>query len=120
MFLESETFDRAKNVLWRQTVRLLKGIDPKRCDIRVRYGTGDPALTADILAAYSVLYPVLHRYLTPEADFDRRIFGTAAHIRGRITLFRILTCAGIVYFNRDVRASYKKVKKLLAREEGST
>ncbi|MBR0173574.1 MAG: DUF2953 domain-containing protein [Lachnospiraceae bacterium] len=120
MFLDSETFDRAKAALLKQTVRLLKGIDPKRCDIRVRYGTGDPALTADILAAYSVLYPVLYRYMTPEADFDGRVFGVSAHVKGRITLFRVLTCAGIVYFNRDVRASYNRAKKLLAREEEGT
>ena len=120
MFLDSETFDRAKGVLLKQTVRLLKGIDPKRCDIRIRYGTGDPALTADILAAYSVLYPVLYRYMTPEADFDGRVFGAVAHVKGRITLFRVLTCAGIVYFNRDVRASYNRARKLLAREEEST
>ena len=101
-------------------MRLLKGIDPKQCDIRIRYGTGDPALTADILAAYSVLYPVLCRYMTPEADFDGRVLGVTARVRGRITLFRILTCAGIVYFNRDVRASYNRAKKLLARKEEST
>ena len=114
-FLDSSLFDRAKTVVWKQAVRLLRGIKPKACDVRVLCGAGDPALTADVLAVFSTLYPVFGGGVRLEPDFEQRIAGCSAHLKGRITLFRVLTCAGIVYFNKDVRKAYKKAKRILRR-----
>ena len=114
-FMDSALFDRAKKVVLKQTFRLLRGIKPKKCNVRVLAGTGDPALTADILAVFSTLYPLFGGGIRMEPDFDRGIIGLDAHLKGRITLFRILTCAGIVYFNKDVRRAYQKARRILRR-----
>ena len=112
-FMDSSLFDRAKTVVLKQAGRLLRGIKPKRCDVRILLGTGDPALTADVLAAFSVFYPLFGGGIYVEPDFDQGIVGLRAHLKGRITIFRVLTCAGIVYFNKDVRKAYKKAKRIL-------
>ena len=113
VLLDSSVFERAKRVVFKQTVRLLRGIRPKQCDIRILGGTGDPAVTAEILAAFSALYPLFGGTVRMEPDFEQRIAGLQAHLKGRITVFRVLTCAAIVYFNKDVRMAYKKAKRIL-------
>lgn len=117
--LESETFARAKDCVLKQTKRLVRGVLPKRSDIRVLYGTGDAVLTAEIFAALSVLTPFTYPCLTVRPDYTGKVIGCDAHLAGRVTLFRILSAVLIVYFNKDVRRIKRRIDRIRRETDGT-
>ena len=114
-FFDSALYARAKDVVLGQTKRLLRGIRGRRIRADVLFGAGDPALTADVLALFSMLYPLLGPHCRMEADFERRILRGDVHVKGRITMFRLLTCTWILYRNRDVRKAWRRAMRILQR-----
>ena len=87
---------------------------PDKIRADMLFGTGDPADTAEILAAYSALYPVLYKEVSFEPDFDRKVIGADVHVKGHITLFTILYCTLVCYFNKDVKKTIKRFKKIIS------
>ena len=100
---ETDTFERAKTVLLKQTKRLLRGLSPKKCDINIAYGAGEPYLTAQLMAIYSVLHPLFRGHVVVTPYFENKMLEAELHLKGRITVFKIVTCFAIVYFNKDLR-----------------
>ncbi|MBQ6735051.1 MAG: hypothetical protein IJR00_09095 [Lachnospiraceae bacterium] len=117
--LESDTFARAKEAALKHTGRILRGVLPKKSDVRILYGTGDPYIDAEILAAYSILSPQLSAFLQPEADFERRVAGADVHIRGRITGATLLWNAAMLYFNKDIKRVRKRIEKIRGEKDES-
>jgi hypothetical protein len=87
---------------------------PDRIRADILFGTGDPADTAEVLAAYSALYPMLYKKVSYEPDFDRKVLKGDIHVKGHITLFTILYCVLVCYFNKDVKKTIKRFKKIFA------
>lgn len=111
--LESETFQRAYALVKGKLLRLIKMILPDKCDVRLLFGSGDPATTAQIIGAYGLMYPILGKKLSYEPDFERQVVKLDAHMKGHITIFTIVYCAAVCYFNKDVKkviARFKKIK----------
>ncbi len=110
--LENDIFKRAYNLVKKKLIRLLKMILPDKTDIRVRFGTGDPADTAQVVAYYSAFYPFLYDKVRFEPDFDRKVVGTDVYLKGHITVFTVLYCVLVCYFNKDVKKVIKRFKKI--------
>ena len=110
--LENDIFKRAYNLIKKKLIRLLKMILPDKTDIRVRFGTGDPADTAQVVAYYSAFYPFLYDKVRFEPDFDRKVVGTDVYLKGHITVFTVLYCVLVCYFNKDVKKVIKRFKKI--------
>ncbi|WP_026652185.1 hypothetical protein [Butyrivibrio proteoclasticus] len=111
--LESDIFKRAFALCKGKLVRLIKMILPDKSDIDLLFGAGDPATTADIMGAYGCLYPILYNKLSYTPDFERGVVRLDAHMKGHITIFTIVYCAAVCYFNKDVKkviARFKKIK----------
>ena len=108
--LETDTYERGKQVLFKQAKCLLKGLAPKKCRADIAYGAGDPCLTAEILAVYSVFYPIFRGQVRVVPDFDRRFIEGEIHLKGRLTLFRVVWSLAVVYFNKDLRKILKRLK----------
>lgn len=113
--LESNTFQRAWKVASGQLLKVWKRLRPGKCDIDLVYGTDDPALTAQILGIYGIMYPSLPDGVSVNAVFDAAVIGCTAKIRGSITVFRLLWCAGMIYFNKDIRRVYKRFRRIMAK-----
>ncbi len=111
--LENDIFKRAFDLVKKKLIKILKMILPDKCDIDVMFGSGDPAVTADIMAFYSALYPVLFRNIKYRPDFERKVIYADAHIKGHITLFTIVYSAAVCYFNRDVKKTIKRFKTII-------
>lgn len=111
--LENDIFKRAFNVSKKQVLRVLKMIIPRKCNINLRVGMSDPTATADIFAAYGILYPILAGkvYITP--DFENPVIAGSVRIKGRIRLVTIVWAAAVLYFNKDVRKTIRRFKKIL-------
>ena len=110
--LESDIFKRAFNLCKTKLIRVLKMILPDKCDIKLLLGTGDPAQTAELMGAYGCLYPVVHKKLSFSPDFERKVVKADAHMKGHLTIFTLLYCVGVCYFNKDVKKVIRRFDKI--------
>ena len=111
--LENDIFKRAFALVKKKLIKIIRMILPDKCDIKLLLGTGDPALTAEIMGGYGALYPYLYRKLKFEPDFERKVIMTDAHIKGHITIFTIVYSAAVCYFNKDVKKTIGRFKKII-------
>jgi hypothetical protein len=111
--LENDIFKRAFELVKKKLIKIIKMILPDKYDIDLMLGTGDPAQTAEIMAGYGALYPYLYKKVRFEPDFERKVVMTDAHIKGHITLFTIVYSAAVCYFNKDVKKTIKRFKKII-------
>ena len=113
--LENEIFQRAFALVKRKLIRLIKMILPDKCRIDAIFGLGDPALTAEVYATYAAVRPFLPKklriFIGP--DFDRKVVYTDTHMKGHITIFTALYIAATCYFNRDVKKTIRRFKKII-------
>lgn len=111
--LESEIFHRAFEKAKKHLRIILKTILPKKINADIHYGTGDPALTAEIMAGLGVLQGLGIKGIKLTPDFDRTVIAGNIHVKGRITIFRIVLSLLICYFNKDIRKIIKRFKKII-------
>ncbi len=111
--LENDIFKRAFELVKKRLIKIIKMILPDKCDIKVLFGSGDPADTAQIFGTYAALYPVLYDKIRLEPSFDEKVVMADGSVKGHITLFTILYGVLVCYFNRDVKKVIKRFKKIL-------
>ncbi|MCM1134186.1 MAG: DUF2953 domain-containing protein [Clostridium sp.] len=109
--LKSDAFSGAWAVCSKQVLSLLKSIGPRKISGTLLIGTGDPASTGQIMAIYGILYPFIGEHVEITPDFEQQIVEGDLLIKGKITVFKALKTAWIVYFNRDMRRLIKLFKK---------
>lgn len=101
--------------LLRLTIRQLQGILrhvlPRKLDVRLNVGTGDPASTGQILALQGLLYPVLKGNVLIVPDFEEKRFEGTFYMKGRITAFVLLLCALRVIINKNCRKLIRILRK---------
>ena len=111
--IENDIFKRAFELVKKKLIKLIKMILPDKCDISVLFGTGDPADTATIMAAYSAFYPILYNKVRYQPDFERKVIMADAHLKGHITVFTVLYCVLRCYLDKDVKRVIKRFKKII-------
>ena len=109
--VQSDTFHRAWVVCSGQVFSLIKSILPRKIRGNLIIGAGDPASTGQILAIYGILYPLLGNHIDIVPDFEQQIIEGDLLVKGRITVFKALKMAWIVYFNKDLRRLIKLFKR---------
>lgn len=92
---------------------LLKKVKPKKIEGDVTFGTGDPALTGQLLGAFAMLYGVLPENLSVTPDFEEQKYEGTLRIKGKLRLIHLVIIAGRLALDRNFRYV---VKKILARE----
>ncbi len=110
---ENEIFPRAFDLVKRKLIKVIRMILPDKIDIDLLLGTGDPALTAEIMGAYGALYPIFFKKVRFTPDFENRVVAAKAHIKGHITVFTVIYSAAVCFFNKDVRKTIKRFKKII-------
>lgn len=83
--------------------KLLRHILPRKHRIYVRFGTGDPATTGQILGAAYAVGALLGLNLVIEPDFEQKVIECDIPFKGHISLIRVLVWAVQVYRNKKVR-----------------
>lgn len=86
---------------------------PDKSDTYICLGTGDPAQTAEIVGAYSIVYPVLYKKVRYEPDFEEKVIELDTHLKGHITIFVLVYSAAVCFFNKDVKKVIRRFKKIL-------
>ncbi len=111
--LENDIFKRAFELTKRKLIWVLKKSLPRKCDVKVMFGSGDPASTAEIMAAYGALYPVLYKKVEYTPDFERKVVKADVHLKGRLTLFVFLYAVAVCFLNKDVKKTIRRFKKII-------
>ncbi|MCR4902918.1 MAG: DUF2953 domain-containing protein [Butyrivibrio sp.] len=111
--IENDIFQRAFVKVKKHLIIILKVLLPRQIEADLTVGTGDPASTAQIMGGLGVLrgFGIKKVYITP--DFENTIVDGEIHIKGKITLFRIILSLAICYFNKDIRKTIKRFNKII-------
>ena len=111
--LENEIFQRAFELTKKKLIWVLKKSLPRKCDIKVLFGSGDPATTAEIMGAYGALYPVLYKKIEYTPDFERKVVKADVHLKGHLMLFVFIYAVAVCFFNSDVKKTIRRFKKII-------
>lgn len=99
-------FVHCKEELW----RFLKQIRPRSYNVDLRFGTGDPASTGQIVGILGALYPVTKGRLQVTPEFQEKVFQGVFACKGRIQVYKLLAIAWRVYRDKNVREAYNTWK----------
>lgn len=109
--IQSDAFLRVWRVCGGEALKLLRSVLPGKIKGRLLVGTGDPASTAQIIGIHGILYPLIGDHIMVIPDFERTIVEGELLIKGKLTVFRALKTAIIIYFNKDLRKVIRLLKK---------
>lgn len=105
---------QALKKVYRTAVRCIKTLFPKKCDLYLRFGFADPAVTGEVYGGYWAVYPALinpkTKKLKVEADFQQKIFLISGWAKGWFNLFGLLWPLLKIMPDPDVRELYKDFK----------
>lgn len=90
---------------------IIRHVLPRKLDVRLRIGTGDPASTGRILALQGMLYPVIRDKVAVIPDFEEKHLEGTFYMKGRITAFVVLVCALRVIINKNFRQLIRILRK---------
>lgn len=86
-----------------QIKKLLYHIRPRKHGIYLKLGMKDPALTGQIMGAYSVLNSVFGMNFILEPVFDYEVLETRGYVKGHIRVISLLIIAIRLYRNKVIR-----------------
>ena len=109
-FLQDEVHVQAYRRVKRELFRLLKKLRPGKLEVNLLYGFEDPYRTGQVLAGLSILYPVFGPALNVTPDFEKRVLKGSLHIKGRISAVSFLILLWNLWWNKNVRVTYKHIK----------
>lgn len=98
---------KSLKLLKEQTVRVLKGISPKRGSGFLRLGLSDPYETGRAMEAAALLYPFYGEKIEVIPEFSQEIFETKLDVKGRVYLFTLLSAALKLFMDKNLRKMYR-------------
>ncbi len=110
-FIFSEEMKGSLKFLNEQRKYLVRHLKPSKADVYLHFGTDDPSLTGEILAALSVVYPFYGYKLEVVPDFEQVCFEGNVFIKGKIQCYVMLLTAWRAYKNKYIRKMIGKIKK---------
>lgn len=99
--------------LWKQFLYLIKKIKPSKIRGNMIFGTGDPAVTGQLLGAVAVLYGRIPENLQIIPDFEEARFEGTVHVKGKIRIIHVAVAALRLLIDRNFRYV---VKQLMTKE----
>ena len=105
--------DRTKEAIQKckDTVcKVLKAVLPRKWKLLVHFGTEDPALTADILGYYWMLFAVLSGHIDCQPDFENKVFEFHLYAKGHIRMITMVIAGWKFLFDPDL-IYLRKIKK---------
>lgn len=111
-FIRNETHKEAFEKVKKELFRLLKILRPKRLEGNIIFGFEDPSYTGKTLALLSVFYPFFGPVFTITPDFEQAIFKGNLFCKGKIRLSYFVHPVWVLFWNRNVRATYRDIKSI--------
>ncbi len=92
--------------------RVLKHIKPRKFVLKVKFGTGDPSSTGQLLGIICAVYPPATDKFTLQPDFEEKKLIGELFARGRIRVFTLLVIAIKVLRDQDIKRLRQNITKL--------
>lgn len=102
----------AVRVVKKRFLHVLRHVWPRRLSGAVSFGFEDPAVTGEVLAAASALYPLCRERLLLDPDFSGKRLEGNVSAKGRIILAAVAWQALMVIASRDVRFVWRTWKQM--------
>lgn len=109
-FLLEETTKAAFGRGMGQLLYLLKKLGPRKIQGWIHFGTGDPALTGEILAGIGVLYAASPVRLRLQPDFENRVLEGEIRVKGHLHFITLVGIAWRLWWDKNIKAVYKRIK----------
>jgi len=109
--LQSELGTKSVKKVKKSIFKILKSIKPRKLEIALEIGMGDPASTGKILGIAGMLYPVFENHIRITPYFDEEVFRGKIYLRGHITIAVLVIVACKLYFDKNLRAFVRLLKK---------
>lgn len=110
-FLTNEIHKNAFLKAVKELKRLLHRLCPEKLDGDIEFGFEDPAYTGYLLAGISLIYPMAGEFLDIRADFENKVLKGSVLAAGKLRLLYILIPAWNLFFDRNVKITYRHIKK---------
>ena len=110
--MEKDVTGEALKDLKREMGIFLKLFRPKKLRGYVEFGTGDPAVTGQILGMLSVFYFGLFPDVVLYPFFNEKKFSAELSVKGSLSFRKMLGCLMRLYGNRKIKYVYKKISNL--------
>ncbi len=93
---------------------------PKKIQGDVTFGFLDPYHTGQALAGLSMIYPFIGDNVSITPDFERRMLEGEIFLKGHIRICHVVLLAGRLILSKNVRVTYKHIRKIMKQRAGGT
>lgn len=90
---------------------LLKHFKPRNAKGYIRFGTGDPATTGQILGIAGLILPIYSTKIQVYPDFDKSIYEGYVVIRGHIRALHLLKSGWKIYKDKNTKKFLKRIRQ---------
>ena len=109
--ITSDIFQQSFQLCKGELFSILKSLKPQKFEADVIVGMDDPATTAQILAIWGMLYPIIGEHVNVAGDFEQNRIEGHVLIKGKIKVFTFVRAVMRIYFNKDIRKLIQLLKK---------
>lgn len=100
-----------------QFARIFRHILPREFSLNCILGTKDPASLGQLMALQGMCYPLLHRYVRIEPDFEKQRLEGELLAKGRIRILFLLVCVLRILLKKEVLRLIKRLRR--KKEDGN-
>ena len=93
---------------WAQVKRLLGKLLPKKLRGNIYFGTGDPALTGELLGAAAIFYPLYGTGVQVTPDFEETVLRGELFVEGRLRMVTLVQIVWKLFWDKNIRFVYAK------------
>ncbi len=109
-FLQNEINKKGLKNAFVSLKKIFIHIRPKKLNIAVEFGTGDPCLTGQLLGGLSILYGYYGETVQITPNFETKILEGSIFCKGRIRLFTLLIICIKLILNKEFRKLIENFK----------
>lgn len=109
--ITSDIFQQSFQLCKGELFSIMKSLKPQKFKADVIVGMDDPATTAQILAIWGMLYPIIGEHVNVAGDFEQNRIEGHVLIKGKIKVFTFVRAVIRIYFNKDSRKLIQLLKK---------
>ncbi len=110
---EDSRFAKGKALLIDRIKKLMFELRPRAGSGRIRIGRDDPYETGQMMQVAAMLYPLYGECIEVVPDFDHTVIEGELNVRGRLRVLIVAEATLKVFFNRELRAMYKRARHVL-------
>lgn len=107
----SDAFRQSFQLCKGELISILMSLKPQKFEADLIVGMDDPATTAQILAFWGMLYPMIGQHVNVAGDFEQTRIEGHIFLKGRIKAITFVKAAIRIYFNKDIRKLIHLLKK---------